>query len=110
MRIQQFLMIYILAVTEIWAFKGAFIFMYADLYDRTVNVRKHGLYATAALIPLTYIGLLIAALMECRPLSENWYFPSLGRDKSHLLTHIGTSKNSSTPERSVRPSPQHGRT
>ncbi|KAF8538173.1 hypothetical protein BDD12DRAFT_885934 [Trichophaea hybrida] len=72
-----FLAIYILAVTEIWSVKAAFIFMYADLYSRTVNVRKHALYATAAFIPLTYIGLIITALKECTPFSDNWNIQKL---------------------------------
>ncbi|KAF8242566.1 hypothetical protein K440DRAFT_116562 [Wilcoxina mikolae CBS 423.85] len=86
-----FLAIYILAVTEIWSVKAAFIFMYADLYNRTVNIRKHGLYATAAFIPLTYIGLIITALKECTPFSDNWNIQKLF-DTGVLCSPITSSR------------------
>ncbi|KAF8539016.1 hypothetical protein BDD12DRAFT_839886 [Trichophaea hybrida] len=67
-----FLVFYIFVVTILWAFKIAFLFMYADLYQRTVNIRRYPLYFAFAFIPLSYVGLIVASFMECRPLGLNW--------------------------------------
>ena len=60
------------SLTAIWAFKLAFAFMYADLYSRTVNIRKHGLYITIVFVPLSFVAVILATLLECRPLSKTW--------------------------------------
>lgn len=58
---------------SLWVFKLAFTFMYADLYARTVNIRKHGLYVAAVFVPLSFVAVILAASLECRPLSTTWY-------------------------------------
>ena len=46
--------------------------MYADLYQRTVNIRRYALYFAFAFIPLSYIALIVVSFMECRPLNQTW--------------------------------------
>jgi len=63
---------FILSMASIYSFKMAFVCMYADLYSRTVNIRKCALYLVAAFVPLAFVTVVSVALLNCRPLSFAW--------------------------------------